>query len=111
MFSTVDRKPLVFNPWSETRPAAARQATGPADRRGGVQIACVLVPIASVLLDRLHSAGLTDVTAVEPVEGGMAALAGIAAQRSGPPLFVKSFADLPADDLFAASPPRTVGPR
>jgi fructosamine-3-kinase len=60
------------------------------------------VPIASVLLDRLHGAGLTDVTAVEPVEGGMAALAGIAAQRSGPPLFVKAFADGPEDDLFAA---------
>jgi fructosamine-3-kinase len=60
------------------------------------------VPIASVLLDRLHSAGLTDVTSVEPVEGGMAAVAGIATQRSGPPLFVKSFIDAPADDLFAA---------
>jgi fructosamine-3-kinase len=60
------------------------------------------VPVASVLLDRLHGAGLTDVTAVEPVEGGMAALAGIAAQRSGPPLFVKAFVDVPADDLFAA---------
>jgi fructosamine-3-kinase len=60
------------------------------------------VPIASVLLDCLHRAGLTDVTAVEPVEGGLAALAGIATRRSGPPLFVKSFVDVPADDLFAA---------
>ena len=60
------------------------------------------MPIASVLLDCLHSAGLTDVTAVEPVEGGLAALAGIATRRSGPPLFVKSFVDVPADDLFAA---------
>jgi len=42
------------------------------------------VPIASVLLDCLHRAGLTDVTAVEPVEGGLAALAGIATRRSGP---------------------------
>ncbi len=67
-----------------------------------VQVACVLVPIASELLDRLHSAGLTDVTAVEPAEGGMAALAGIATRRSGPPLFVKSFVDAPTDDLFAA---------
>jgi fructosamine-3-kinase len=60
------------------------------------------VPTASVLLDRLHGAGLTDVTAVEPVEGGMAALAGITSRRGGPPLFVKSLADVPADGVFAA---------
>ena len=60
------------------------------------------MPIASVLLDRLHGAGLTDVTAVELAEGGMAALAGIASRPDGPPLFVKSLADMPADDVFAA---------
>jgi len=60
------------------------------------------VPITSVLLDRLHAAGLDDVVAVEPVEGGMAALAGLAGRRNGPPLFVKSFVDVPADDLFDA---------
>ena len=60
------------------------------------------MPTASLLLDRLHAAGLSDVTAVEPVDGGMAALAGIATQRSGPALFVKSFVDVPSDDLFAA---------
>lgn len=60
------------------------------------------MPIASLLRDRLHAAGLSDVVAVEPVEGGMAALAGLATRRSGPPLFVKSFADMPANDLFAA---------
>jgi fructosamine-3-kinase len=60
------------------------------------------VPIASLLLDRLHGAGLTDVTAVEPAEGGMAALAGIASRPDRPPLFVKSLADMPADDVFAA---------
>jgi fructosamine-3-kinase len=60
------------------------------------------VPSASFLLDRLHAAGLSDVTAVEAVEGGMAALAGVAIRRSGPPLFVKSFAEVPAGDLFAA---------
>jgi fructosamine-3-kinase len=60
------------------------------------------VPIASFLLDRLHAAGLNDVTAVEPVEGGLAALAGLATRSSGPPLFVKSFHDVPADDLFTA---------
>lgn len=60
------------------------------------------MPIASLLLDRLHAAGLSDVAAVEPAEGGMAALAGVATRRGGPSLFVKSFADVPADDLFAA---------
>ena len=60
------------------------------------------MPITSLLFDRLHSAGLRDVTAVEPVEGGMAALAGLATRRDSPPLFVKSFVDVPADDLFAA---------
>ncbi len=58
--------------------------------------------IAALLLDRLHAVGLGDVTAVEPVEGGLAALAGVAARRDGPPLFVKSFAEVPADDLFTA---------
>jgi fructosamine-3-kinase len=55
-----------------------------------------------LLLDRLHKAGLRDVTTVTPVEGGMAALAGVATQGQGPPLFVKSFADVPHDDLFSA---------
>ncbi|MBS2964615.1 fructosamine kinase family protein [Actinocrinis puniceicyclus] len=60
------------------------------------------MPPTSLLLDRVHAAGLSDVTAVEPVEGGLAALAGLATRRSGPPLFVKSFVDVPAGDLFAA---------
>lgn len=60
------------------------------------------MPIGSLLRDRMHAAGLDDVVAVEPVEGGMAALAGLATRRSGPPLFVKSFVDMPAHDLFAA---------
>lgn len=58
--------------------------------------------ISSALLDRLHAEGLRDVTTVEPAEGGLAALAGIATRRNGPPLFVKSFIDVPSDDLFAA---------
>ncbi|MBR7832896.1 fructosamine kinase family protein [Actinospica durhamensis] len=57
---------------------------------------------AILLRDRLHAAGFTDVTAVEPVEGGMAALAGIADRGDGAALFVKSFAEVPSDDLFAA---------
>jgi len=60
------------------------------------------VPTTSLLLDRLHAAGLRDVTAVDPVEGGLAALAGVATRRGGPGLFVKSFADVPADEVFAA---------
>lgn len=71
-------------------------------RRSTTQLACVFVSIADFLLDRLHAAGLSDVTAVEPVEGGMAALAGLATRRSGPPLFVKSFIEVPSDDVFAA---------
>ena len=60
------------------------------------------MPTASLLLDRLHAAGLNDVTAVEPAGGGLAALAGVASRGSGPPLFVKSFAGEVADGLFAA---------
>lgn len=69
------------------------------------EVACVLVSdvlAASLLLGRLRAAGLSDVTAVVPVDGGMAALAGVATQHQGPPLFVKSFADVPHDDLFSA---------
>jgi fructosamine-3-kinase len=55
-----------------------------------------------LLLDRLRKAGLRDVATVEPVEGGMAALAGVATRRGGPSIFVKSFADVPDDDLFSA---------
>jgi fructosamine-3-kinase len=57
---------------------------------------------AALLLNRLHDAGLTDVTAVEPVDGGMAALAGLATGPGRPPVFVKSFGDVPDGDLFAA---------
>lgn len=74
-------------------------------RRDLGEVTCLLVPHASssrLLLDRLRAAGLRDVTAIEPVEGGMAALAGVATRGSGQPLFVKSFVDVPADDLFAA---------
>lgn len=58
--------------------------------------------VASVLRDRLRTAGFDDVQEVEPVEGGQAALAGIAHRPGKASLFVKSFADVPADDLFAA---------
>ncbi|MEV0570288.1 fructosamine kinase family protein [Dactylosporangium sp. NPDC050588] len=55
---------------------------------------------ATLLLEGLHRAGLRDVDAVEPAGGGLAALAGIATRRDGPPVFVKAFADAPGDDVF-----------
>ncbi|MEU8254323.1 fructosamine kinase family protein [Micromonospora inaquosa] len=54
------------------------------------------------LLERLHRAGMRDVVTVQPVTGGLAALAGIATRRDAPPVFVKGFADPPAHDVFAA---------
>ncbi|MEU8129800.1 fructosamine kinase family protein [Micromonospora sp. NPDC049049] len=54
------------------------------------------------LLERLHLAGMREVVAVRPVTGGLAALAGIATRRDAPPVFVKAFADPPADDVFVA---------
>ncbi|MGV9215508.1 fructosamine kinase family protein [Micromonospora sp. RB23] len=45
---------------------------------------------------------MRDVVAVEPAAGGLAALAGIATRRNAPPVFVKAFADRPADDVFDA---------
>lgn len=54
------------------------------------------------LLDRVHRAGMHDVVRVEPVTGGLAALAGLAIRRDAPPVFVKGFADPPDDDVFAA---------
>ena len=54
------------------------------------------------LLECLLRAGMREVVAVEPATGGLAALAGIATRRGGPPVFVKAFDDPPADDVFAA---------
>ena len=54
------------------------------------------------LLERLHLAGMREVVAVQPVTGGLAAVAGIATRRDAPPVFVKAFADPPDDDVFAA---------
>ncbi|MET8264699.1 fructosamine kinase family protein [Micromonospora arida] len=55
-----------------------------------------------ILLERLHLAGMREVVAVQPVTGGLAAVAGIATRRDAPPVFVKAFADPPDDDVFAA---------
>lgn len=55
-----------------------------------------------LLLDRLHAAGLDDVTSVEAATGGLAATAGIALRGDGARVFVKSFDEPPADDVFLA---------
>ncbi|WP_238995450.1 fructosamine kinase family protein [Streptomyces cyaneogriseus] len=47
----------------------------------------------SFLLERLHAAGLTDVVAVEPATGGLAAIAGVARRRDGTSVFVKAFGE------------------
>ncbi|MEW9555134.1 fructosamine kinase family protein [Nonomuraea sp. NPDC050783] len=58
-------------------------------------------PSTSFLLERLHAAGLTDVTAVEPAAGGLAATAGLARRGDGTSVFVKAFDEPPSDDVFA----------
>jgi fructosamine-3-kinase len=57
---------------------------------------------ATFLLERLLRAGMRDVVTVELATGGVAALAGIATRRDAPSVFVKAFADAPADDVFVA---------
>lgn len=59
----------------------------------------VMTPTA-LLRERLRGAGLDDVVTVEPATGGLAALAGIAIRTDAPPVFVKAFAEPPADDVF-----------
>ena len=56
------------------------------------------------LAERLSRAGIHDVVTVEPVSGGLAALAGIAVRADAPPVFVKAFARAPDSDgdAFAA---------
>ncbi|MFF6999036.1 fructosamine kinase family protein [Streptomyces sp. NPDC008313] len=64
---------------------------------------------ASFLLQRLHAAGLTDVVAVEPATGGLAATAGLARRGDGTSVFAKAFGDSstesfgepPSDEAFA----------
>jgi fructosamine-3-kinase len=45
---------------------------------------------------------MRDVVSVEPATGGLAALAGIATRRDASRVFVKAFADPPAEDVFVA---------
>ena len=56
----------------------------------------------ALLLERLRRAGMRDVVGVLPATGGLAALAGTASRVGAPPVFVKAFAEPPADDIFAA---------
>ena len=56
----------------------------------------------SLLLGRLHAAGLTHVVAVEHAAGGQAAVAGLARRADGTSVFVKGFVEAPSDDAFAA---------
>lgn len=56
----------------------------------------------SLLLGRLHAAGLTDVVVVDPVAGGLAATAGIATRSDGSSVFVKAFLEAPATGVFEA---------
>ncbi|RQX13640.1 aminoglycoside phosphotransferase [Micromonospora arida] len=45
---------------------------------------------------------MREVVAVQPVTGGLAAIAGIATRRDAPSVFVKAFADPPDGDVFGA---------
>lgn len=56
----------------------------------------------SLLLERLRAAGIADVTSIDPATGGLAATAGFAHRADGTSIFVKAFAEPPADDAFAA---------
>ena len=56
------------------------------------------MPPTAFLAERLSRAGIRDVVIVEPVSGGLAALAGIAHREDAPPVFVKAFAEAPDGD-------------
>ena len=58
--------------------------------------------VEAFLLARLNDAGIDDVVAVQPVTGGLAAVAGMATRRDAPPVFVKAFTDVADDEIFAA---------
>jgi fructosamine-3-kinase len=56
------------------------------------------MPPTAFLTDRLSRAGIRDVVTVEPVSGGLAALAGIALRQDAPSVFVKAFAEAQDND-------------
>lgn len=59
-------------------------------------------PTTALLLRRLHTAGLSDVVAVEPATGGLAATAGLAHRGDGTSVFAKTFDEPSPGDAFAA---------
>ncbi|GIE76968.1 fructosamine kinase [Actinoplanes philippinensis] len=56
----------------------------------------------TLLAERLLRAGIRDVVSVEPVSGGLAAIAGLAVREDAPPVFVKTFDEAPGADAFVA---------
>ncbi|GAB4054673.1 fructosamine kinase family protein [Catellatospora paridis] len=62
----------------------------------------MVMKAATFLVEALLRSGMRDVVTVEPTTGGLAALAGIATRREAPPVFVKTLAEPPADDVFVA---------
>ena len=54
----------------------------------------------SLLLQRLHQAGITDIASIEPATGGLAATAGYVRKTDGTALFVKAFSESPSADTF-----------
>jgi fructosamine-3-kinase len=61
-----------------------------------------MVRVTTLGTQWLARAGIGDVVRVEPVSGGLAALAGIAHRENAPPVFVKAFAEPPEGDPFVA---------
>jgi fructosamine kinase len=57
-----------------------------------------LMPATAFLAERLSRAGIPGVVTVEPVSGGLAALAGMAHREDAPSVFVKAFAEAPDSD-------------
>ena len=60
------------------------------------------VTTPDLLRHRLHDAGLTDVTRVEELHGGVVHAAGLAHSTSAPPVFAKTAVQSRQDDMFAA---------
>lgn len=56
----------------------------------------------SLLLERLHAAGLSDVAEIELATGGLAATAGFARRADGTRLFVKAFDEPTSGNAFVA---------
>ncbi len=57
---------------------------------------------STLLMEALLRSGMHDIVTLEPATGGLAALAAVATRRDAPPVFVKSLAAPPTDDVFGA---------